>query len=31
MTPGLADIIYNEKGDKFIFRVNSIKGKTYVT
>lgn len=36
MTPGLTNIIYNEKGDKFIFRVyflgkdNSIKGKTYI-
>lgn len=36
MTPGFTNIIYNEKGDKFIFRVhffgkdNSIKGKTYI-
>lgn len=36
MTSGLADIIYNEKGDKFIFRAhffekdNSVKGKTYI-
>lgn len=36
MTSGLTNIIYNEKGDKFIFRIhfceknNSVKGKTYV-